>query len=92
MMRRLWLENESSAGEEIRSGPYRLRPISRASVLRSDILPLAFGWYRPAGIDVKDRDGAATVIPIRDPTRWIQVFLYGIALLAFLSILRPMRK
>jgi hypothetical protein len=91
-MRRLWLENETSAGLEIRSGPYRLTPISRASVLRSDMIPVAFGWYRPVGIEVKDRDDAATVIPIRDPTRWIQIFLYGIALLAFLSLLRPMRK
>jgi hypothetical protein len=56
------------------------------------MIPVAFGWYRPVGIEVKDRDDAATVIPIRDPTRWIQIFLYGIALLAFLSLLRPMRK
>jgi hypothetical protein len=91
-MKRLWLENESFAGEEFRSGPYHLTPISRASVLRSDVVPAAFGWYRPTGIKVKDQDGATTFIPIRDPTRWVQVFLYGIALIAFLSILRPMRK
>lgn len=91
-MRRLWLENERIAGQEIRSGPYRLTPISRASVLRSDVIPAAFGWYRPTGIEVKDQDDAATVIPIRDPTRWIQVLLYGIALIAFLSFLRPIRK
>lgn len=91
-MRRLWLENESSTGVEFQSGPYHLTPISRASVLRSDVIPAAFGWFRPAGIEVKDQDGAITVIPIRDPTRWIQVFLYGIALIAFLSILRPIRQ
>ena len=91
-MRRLWLENESTAGKEIRSGPYHLTPVSKASVLRSNVIPVAFGWFRPMGIKVKDQDGAATIIPIRDPTRWIQVFLYGIALIAFLSILRPMRK
>ncbi len=91
-MTRLWLENESSAGKEIRSGPYRLTPISRASVLRSDVMPVVFGWFRPTGIEVEDQDGETTVIPIRDSTRWIQVFLYGIALIAFFSILRPMRK
>ncbi len=91
-MTRLWLENESSAGKEIRSGPYRLTPISRASVLRSDVMPVVFGWFRPTGIEVKDQDGKTTVIQILDPTRWIQVFLYGIALIAFFSVLRPMRK
>jgi len=91
-MRRLWLENKRIAGQEIRSGPYRLTPISHASVLRSDVVPAALGWYRPTDIEVQDQNDAATVIPIRDPTRWIQVFLYGIALVAFLSILRPLRK
>ena len=91
-MRRLWLESESSEGRAIRAGRYNLTPISRASVLRSDVIPVAFGWFRPTGIEVKDQDGATSVIPVRDPTRWIQAFLYGIALLAFLSILRPMRR
>ena len=92
MMRKLGLENKSSPGHEVRSGTYRVTPISRASVLLSDVIPGAFGWFRPTGVEVEDRDGAISVIPIRDPTRIIQVILYGIALFAFLSILRPMRN
>lgn len=79
--------SETFTGRETRVGEFRLRPISRASALLSDILPIGFSWYRPVAVEVQDGEGTTTQLLVRDPTRLLQVFFYGIAAFALLGIL-----
>ena len=81
------LSSEDHVAGRTEVGDYQVKPISRASILHSRTLPFGAGWYRPVAVEVKKGDEPPTTLPVRDPTRLLQVALYGIAAFALIGIL-----
>lgn len=83
---------ETSAGQAVTAGNWKLVPLSRSVSCR---LPGSAGgliWSRPVAVEATGPDGWTHVIPVRDVTRWVQVMiLVGAAaiLLAGLSWWAP---
>jgi hypothetical protein len=91
-MEGLFTNSEDHIGAETKVGDYQVKPISRASFLLSEFLPIGLGWYRPVAVEVKKGDEPATTLLVRDPTRLMQVVLYGIAAFALIGILLAGRE
>jgi hypothetical protein len=85
MIVRRWL-----AGEPLRAGDRTVVPLARGWQLRLPGGRAGAFWLRPAGVAVRER-GGRRFLPVRDPTRWLQLALLAAGLAAF-ALLRRRRR
>jgi hypothetical protein len=80
---------ETTTGDAIAVGGLTIRPQSRALIVRWRNGGLV--WNRPVAVLV-DQDGQTRRLPVRDPTRVVQIGLLGLGLVCFLVPLLSRRS
>lgn len=74
-------ESIHSAATPVRAGRTQIVPFVKTVHLQLPDGRGSFVWSRPAAVWVRFPDGRESVLPIRDVTRWLQILIWGMALL-----------